>query len=167
MASKKNSGASEHDDDGHFENEPSSLDESTHAELIVLYEESAEAIQFAKKNQWGTVGATLLMFGGLIFVANFAPPGKTLANQLSASSILMACAAILILVVYQFWQYNEARKLNFISKQFSSLFREIRALKSSREANIHRYTFLVFMIGMIILGAIITNLGIAKIMIRY
>ena len=167
MAVKKSSGKSEHEEEAVFENEPSTLDDNTHAELRILYEESAESIRFAKKYQWGTVGATLLLFGGLIFIADSASQGKLLADQLSATSILISCAAIFILILYQFWQHNESRKLNFIGKQFSSLFREARALKSVREANIHRYTFLMFMISMIILGAIISNLGIAKIMSRY
>ncbi len=162
---KKKKGHDADDEVAEFENEPSSLDDLSHAELCMLYKESTESIRFTKTQQWGTVGATLLLFGGMITIAHFAPPGSRLEGYLSGSTIVIACVAIFVLIIYQFWQYNEVRKITYMAKQFSSLLREVRSLKSASEGNFHRYTFLIFMISMVILGASVSVASIDK-MIR-
>jgi hypothetical protein len=45
----------------------------------------------------------------------------------------------------------------------SSFFADIRALKSKREGNIHRYVILSFMIIVIFLGALVVHLSLGKI----
>ena len=55
-------------------------------------------------------------------------------------------------MLYQVWQNTEREKLRDISSHFSSFSQFTRAIKSSREANVHRYTLLLFMIGAIIIG---------------
>ena len=60
------------------------------------------------------------------------------------------------LIIYQFWQHTEHEKQAGIARDFSNVFREIRALKSRVEANVHRYTLLMFMIIIEGIGAFIT-----------
>jgi hypothetical protein len=45
----------------------------------------------------------------------------------------------------------------------SSLFQEIRAIKSKREGNLHRYTLLIFMITCVVFGAIVVHLSLAQV----
>jgi hypothetical protein len=60
-----------------------------------------------------------------------------------------------LLFFYQTWQHTEQTKLDVIGKQFSSLFRQVRGIKSKLEANLHRYMILLFMISVIGLGAVV------------
>ena len=45
----------------------------------------------------------------------------------------------------------------------SSVFREIRAIKSQREGNLHRYTLLTFMIVTIVLGAVVVHMALSRV----
>jgi Na+/melibiose symporter-like transporter len=142
---------------------PSTLDNHTHAELRLSYEESTETMRFVKNHQWKTVGATLLVFFALIFVAGFVDADAQLARQFMGITITISCAAIFMLVLYQFWTHNEQTKINHMQPHMSSFFADIRALKSKREGNIHRYVILSFMIIVIFLGALVVHLSLGKI----
>ena len=140
------------DDQPARENTPSELDDLTHAEMCMLYRESADSIRFAKAHQWKSLGATLLVFAGMIALARLAPGNATLTNLIMATSFLSSSAVIYMLVLYQVWQNTEREKLREIASHFSSFSQFTRAIKSSREANVHRYTLLGFMIIAILLG---------------
>lgn len=142
---------------------PSPLDEKTHAEAQTLYNESTETLRFIKNHQWKTVGATLITYFGLIVVARFIDAGQPLTQKFMAVTILLATAVIFTLVIYQFWMHNEGRKIDLMAENMSSLFRDVRAIKSNREGNLHRYTLLIFMILSIILGAIVVHLSLNRI----
>lgn len=142
---------------------PSALDGHTHAEMRSLYDESTETLRFIKNHQWKTVGATLLCFLGLIFIAGFVHAGAAMTQKLMGITIIMTVAVIFTLIIYQFWMHNEQRKLEMMNEHMSSLFRDVRALKSQLEGNLHRYTLLSFMILTIILGAVVVNLALDKI----
>ncbi len=64
-----------------FELELSSLDEMTHAEARMLYAESTETLRFIKGHQWKNVGATLMTYLGLVFIAGFVDGAHALANK--------------------------------------------------------------------------------------
>jgi hypothetical protein len=141
----------------------SHLDDKTHAELRMLYAESTETLRFVKNHQWKTVGATLLTYLGLIFVAGWTDAGPAMINKLMAITILLATAVIFTLVIYQFWSHNEAAKIDTMNPYMSDLFRRVRAVKSRREGNIHRYTLLVFMAIVVTLGAVVVHLALERI----
>lgn len=145
-----------------FENEASSLDELTHRELRLMHREASAAILFAKDIQWRTVASSLLVFGACVAIAVFTAADKSFANLLSVLTILLAAGSIFVLTMYQFWQINEINRIQKIEKHFSSLYRRIGALKSRREGNLHRYTLLAFMIAVIVLGAVVANIGIKQ-----
>ena len=135
------------------ENTPSELDDLTHAEMCMLYRESADSIRFAKAHQWKSLGAILLVFAGMIALSRLASPDNAmLTNLVIAISFLCSSAVIYMLVLYQVWQNTEREKLRDIASHFSSFSQFTRAIKSSREANVHRYTLLVFMIGAILIA---------------
>ena len=78
--------------------------------------------------------------------------------------ILLTMGVIFTLIVYQFWQHTESLKINEINKHMSTLFKRVRRMKSFREANIHRYMLLVFMVVAIILGAFVTHSGLMQLL---
>ena len=94
-----------------FENEPSSLDDLTHTELRLMHKEATASILFAKNIQWRSVGASLLVFGAIIAIAVFTSADKSFANLLSALTIPLTCGVIFVLIMYQFWQFNEISRI--------------------------------------------------------
>src|SRR3546814_16102620 len=99
------------DDEPARENTPSGLDDLTHAEMCMLYRESADAIRFAKAHQWKSLGATLLVFAGMMTLGRLVPDNATLTNLIVAVSFLSSSAVIYMLVLYQVWQNTEREKL--------------------------------------------------------
>jgi Na+/melibiose symporter-like transporter len=147
------------DDASEFENVPSSLDEPSHLEMITLYKESADSVRFAKHLQWWTLGSTLLVNGGLLGIAKLVAADQSYVNVLIAVVILLTISVIFTLVVYQFWQHTELLKMEEITRHMSGLFKRVRRLKSTREANTHRYLLMLFMILTVVLGAVVTYFG--------
>ena len=145
---------------------PSDLDELTHKELCILYQETAANIHFAKTQQWRTFGATLLMMVVLLGIVKFVSHQAGYMQLITSSVILITLTAITVLIIYQFWQHTEARKLAAIDHYCSSLFRKIRGYKHKREASIHRYMLLAFMVIGLILGAAITYSGMLRVVLR-
>lgn len=164
MADKDNSSEADEPETVTFENEPSSLDELTHAEMRLMHREASRNLLFAKNIQWRSVGATLLVFGGCIAIAAAAPPDITLKRVLMGLIILLACGVIFILTMYQFWQFNEINRLRKIDASFSTLYIKINNLKSRREANAHRYTILLCMIVLVIVGGIVAGMAIDQLL---
>lgn len=146
-----------------FTNEPSSLDDRTHEELQLLYQESVSTIRFAKYIQWWTVGSTLLVFFAFIAIAKFVGADMAYAKILTALVIFIAMSGIFALIMYQFWQYNEHQKIREISRHFSTLFRRVRKVKSRRESDFHRYTLLAFMISTIVIGGVVSYYGVLQV----
>jgi len=146
-----------------FENEPSTYDELTHAEMRLLYEESTRSMRFAKYLQWWTVGSTLLVYGAFLAVAKFVAADYGYGNKLTALIIILTIAVIATLIIYQFWQHTELVKIERIAKGFSTAFRHTRSIKSKLEANIHRYLLLAFMILTVISGSVVSYYGVLQI----
>jgi hypothetical protein len=76
-------------------------------------------------------------------------------------SFLSSSAVIYMLALYQVWQNTEREKLRDIAGHFSSFAQFTRAIKSSREANVHRYTLLAFMVAAILLGNVTLVLAVS------
>lgn len=142
---------------------PSPLDDKTHRELEILYKESVDTIRFAKYIQWWTVGSTLLVFLAFIAIAYFVKADHEYAKLLTALTIFIAMSGVFALIMYQFWQFNEHQKIEEITKHFSSLFKKVRRVKSRREADLHRYTLLAFMIATIVIGGVVAYYGVLQV----
>ncbi len=155
----KKSGNDDDDDESH-ENQPSSLDEMTHMELRLMHQEASTAILFSKDIQWRSVGASLVVFAAIIAIAVFTSADKSFTSLLAWITILLTCGVIMVLVMYQFWQFNEISRIRKIERHFSTLYTDIREVKSSREGNVHRYTILLFMIVAVVLGSVVANVAI-------
>jgi len=148
--------------DEESENVASELDELTHKELRLLHAEASQAILFAKNIQWRSVGSSLLVFAAMVFIAVETDADDSFIRLMSFVTIVLTCGVIFVLVMYQFWQFNEISRIREAEKHFSSLYRDIRDIKSSREGNVHRYTLLLFMILVVIIGAIVANVGLTQ-----
>ena len=135
---------------------PTDVDELTHAELMLLYRESADSVRFAKSQQWKTLGTTLLVFGALILIQKYYNYNLWFMKAMFTTVILVTGAAIYALVIYQVWQYTEREKIAKIASRFSTLAREIRAIKSERESNVFRYILLLFLIGGVLIGGLVS-----------
>ena len=134
--------------------------EHTHAELHLLYGESMGARVFAKAQQWKTVGATLLVHVVLIVIARIVPADSGLAYYFALLIFVITPGAIFVLLVYQLWQHTEKQKMDAIARRFSETAREFRAMKSTREANFHRYALFFCMAVLVVLGGWVTNAAI-------
>jgi len=141
---------------------PSELDEQTHKEMCILYQETSSHIIFAKTQQWRTFGATLVIFAVMLGFVKFVSREQSYMQFLTGTVILITLTAIAVLIIYQFWQHTEQQKLAAISYQFSTLFRKIRSYKHKREASIHRYLLLAFMIIGLVMGATIVYMGMLR-----
>ena len=139
-----------------FENTPTELDDLTHHELSLMFERSTEAVLFAKNIQWRTVGSSLIVMAVFITLVMFGKPSDELANILGVATIVLAGGVIFVLTLYQSWQYNEISRIVELEKNFSTLYRKIRDVKSRREGNFHRYTLLLIMAGVVAVGAGVT-----------
>ena len=143
------------DDQEPFENQPSDLDELTHAELRLMYEKASDAVLFAKRIQWLAVGGSVLVSGGFTTFAVLTRLRSSFATLFGITTILLTCGVILVLLMYQFWQFNEISRIVKIEEQFSTLYRNIRDVSSRREGTVQRYTLLFFMCAMVIMAAAI------------
>ncbi len=144
------------------ENTVTELDELSHAELLVLFNESAVTIRFAKAQQWKTLGYVTTIFVAFVAIAwgELLEVGNL--RWIIISSFVVSGSGILALIIYQFWQRTEQRKLEFMSRQFSRIFQRVRNLKSTSEANLHRYTLLSFMVGFLLFANALTFLILLK-----
>ncbi|HVI90585.1 MAG TPA: hypothetical protein VM659_19960 [Dongiaceae bacterium] len=132
--------------------EPSSLEEATHAELLMMYNECALSIRFAKAQQWQSMGGILALFVLLSVYASYVGESVWALKSTIAFSLLASIGGIYSLVIYQFWQNTEREKLAFISERFSSTFRLVRGLTNRRESDFQRYVLLFFMVFTILAG---------------
>lgn len=135
-----------------FEIEPSDLDETTHAESLILYRDSQDNIRFAKSLQWKTLGGALAIFALLGFAGQNGEHTETYQKTLIVISWAISAGSIYAISILQSWQNTEREKLRRIVGEFSNLFGAVYRIKSRTEANIHRYILLAFMAITMLIG---------------
>ena len=126
-----------------FEVEASDLDETTHAECLVLYRDSEDNIRFSKGLQWKTLGGTLAIFAILGVAGINSDHRESYLKTLIVISWAISAGAIYAISIL---------KLRRIVGEFSNLFRMVYRIKSRTEANIHRYILLAFMVITMLIG---------------
>jgi hypothetical protein len=130
----------------------SDLDEKTHAEMLMMYNECAHSVRFAKSQQWTTTGGALAIFVILGVLGQFGPHYGFMIQAILIISMVVSGGTIYSLAIYQFWQQAERGKLDMISDRFSNVLRDVRGVLPRREANVHRYILLFFMIVVILVA---------------
>ena len=141
MARKEEHHAPE-DEDYHVRE--TTLDEFSHAELLMYYHECATSVRFAKTQQWKTLGATMATLMGLLVIGHLGQRHELLLQIITLISILATTGSLYILIVYQLRLHAEREKLHAIAAHFSNLLRDIRHQRGPKEAAFHRFTLLFF-----------------------
>ena len=131
---------------------PSDLDERTHAEMLMMYTECANSVRFAKSQQWTTTAGALSIFVILGVLGQFGPHYGFMIQAIIIISMVVSGGTLYSLAIYQFWQQAERGKLDMIADRFSNVLRDVRGVLPRREANIHRYILLFFMIVVILVA---------------
>ncbi len=130
----------------------SELDELTHAELLMLYQDSAVSVRFARERQWKLVGAALLLDTAVVAIPQLVDVSTFAAKLLVLASFLIGASIIYILIVYQVWQNAELRRMQTIGERFSNVFAQVGGANVVGEGKLHGYIILFFMIAGIALG---------------
>lgn len=151
MADEKDE-ATEEGESNQRELVPSELDEITHAEMRLLYEDASIAVRYARAQQWKTVSGMLFILGAMIVTAEFTAEHKDFIKNIVIAALLVAAGAIYMLIILQLTQNTEREKIRFTVSYFSNVARENFNIESSTESNIQRYIMLTFMILSIIIG---------------
>ncbi len=131
---------------------PSELDERTHAELRILYQDSGMSVHSARERQWKLVAGALLLFTAVIAVPELVDVSAFATKGLVLASFLISAGAIYLLIVYQVSQNTELRRMMAIGARFSNLFAQLGGRSAAREGRLHGYIVLFFMIALIALG---------------
>ena len=130
----------------------SELDERTHAELLMLYQDSAVSVRFARERQWKLVGAALLLFAAIVAIPELVDISAFGAKGLALAGFLIGASTVYVLVVYQVWQNAELRRMQTIGGRFSNVFAQFGGHIAAGEGKLHGYIILFFMIAGIALG---------------
>ena len=141
---------------------PSQLDEKTHSELRILYQDSGMSVRFARERQWKLVGGALLMFAIVVAVPELVHISIFAARGLVLASFLLGAGAIYLLIVYQVWQSSELRRMQDIGARFSNVFAQLGGRDAASEGRLHSYIVLFFMIALIALGNALAVLLMAR-----
>jgi hypothetical protein len=131
---------------------PSDLDDKTHAEMLMMYGECATSVRFAKSQQWTTTAGALSIFVILGILGQFGPHYGFMIQAIIITSMVVSGGTLYSLAIYQFWQQAERGKLDMIADRFSNVLRDVRGVLPRREANIHRYILLFFMIVVLLVA---------------
>src|SRR5262245_5371172 len=117
----------------------SDLDDKTHAEMLMMYNECATSVRFAKSQQWTTTGGAIAIFVILGVLGQFGPHYGFMTQAIIITSMVVSGGTIYSLAIYQFWQQAERGKLDMMADRFSNVLRDVRGVLPRREANVHRY----------------------------
>ena len=140
----------------------SNLDEKTHAELRILYQDSGMSVRFARERQWKLVGGALLLLTATVAVPELVHISSFAAKGLVLASFLISAGAIYLLIVYQVWQNTELRRMQAVGNRFSNIFAELGGTVAAREGRLHSYIVLFFMVVLIGLGNALAVLLMAR-----
>lgn len=129
---------------------PSDLDDLTHAEYRVLYEEAGRNVLFAKRQQWRVVEYFTLLALALVAVGGIAPFPRDVARFAAFFLLFAGAAAAMVLIFLQSWQYREQLKMARLAEGFSTLSRAVLRLKAGIGGDLQRYFILAAMLLFVI-----------------
>src|SRR4026208_508334 len=88
---------------------PSDLDEKTHAEMLMIYNECANSVRFAKSQQWTTTGGALAIFMALGILGELGPHYGFLTTAIIIISMVVSGGRIYLLAVFPVLQEGQRR----------------------------------------------------------
>ena len=129
------------------EDEPSNLDDRTHAEFLTIFMDASDNIRFAKLLQWNTC---LYFSGGTGAITAFMQytgwADAELTNYLLILIWIFSVSNILIVLSLQWWQAAEQSKIAFVTSKWSLFSTVARSRKSKIFSDIQRYGMMTFII---------------------
>lgn len=137
----------------------SELDEVTHAEYRLLYDNAAANVLFAKRQQWRVVEYFTLL--GLVLVAlGIAMPfARDVARFIAGFMLFVGAVSIGVIAMLQSWQHNEHAKMAYLASDFSNFARNALRRKPKLSGDIHRYFMLmVMLLYIVVLDIVIVRL---------
>lgn len=134
---------------------PSDLDDLTHAEYRLIYEQTGHNIRFGKGQQWRVLEYFTLLSFGLVAICAFAPVAKDVINFVSYFLLFAGLAVVIIIGMLQAWQYGEARKLDWLAAGFSTAARSALRVKGRLGSDINRYIILLILLLLVIVSDIV------------
>lgn len=143
-----------------IDNEPSDLDDLTHAEFLAIYKDASINIRFAKEQQWRTV--LYFMVGAIaatVFEIMTRWSDKQLAMFLLVIIWIFSIVSVIVIVCLQWWQGAEHRKIEFLTSKWSTFSNAARGRKSSILSDVQRY----FMLGSMILFLELVTIAVTRI----
>jgi hypothetical protein len=126
--------------------EPSSLDDLTHAEYRLLYDEAARNVLFAKGRQWRVLEYFTLLVVAMLAIGIVMPFAPDMARFVSGFLGLVGAALIAVLLMLQTWQGREHAKMAYLVSDLSNFARTARRLKPKTSSDVHRYIILGVMV---------------------
>jgi len=130
-----------------LDDEPSGLDDLTHAEFITIYRDASANIRFAKEQMWRVV---LYFSLGSIAVTGYGVVSRwsdpTLTYYLLIIVWLCSVISVLIILSLQWWQSVEHHKIDYVTSKWSRFATAARARKSRIMSDVQRYGMLAAMI---------------------
>ena len=129
------------------DNEPSDLDDLTHAEFLAIYRDASDNIRFAKEQMWRSLlyfSAGAIAATGYGVVTGWDDP--QLSQYLLVIVWLCSILTVLIILSLQWWQAAEHQKIGFITAKWSSFATAARRRKSKGMSDVQRYGMLAAMI---------------------
>ncbi|MFC3675151.1 hypothetical protein [Ferrovibrio xuzhouensis] len=137
----------------------SELDELTHAEFRLLYDEAARNILFAKRQQWHMLEYFTLLALALVGLGIAMPFASDVAHFVAGFLSFVALITLIVLMMLQNWQGSEHAKILYIVHDFANFTRSARRRKSRVTSDIHRYFMLAaMMIYVVILDVVVFRL---------
>lgn len=133
----------------------SDLDEATHAEYRLLYQEASQNIRFGKGQQWRVLEYFTLLSFGLLAICAFLPVAKDVIKFVAYFQLFAGFAVLIIIGMLQAWQYGEARKLDWLAEGFSTTARRALRIKGRLGSDINRYIILLILLLLVIVSDIV------------
>ena len=157
--SRRGTAVIEADAEGATPIEPSELDELTHAEYRLLYEEAAANVLFGKRQQWRLLEYFTLLGLGLVALGALMPFARDVAVFTAGFLTLVAFVTVSVLIMLQSWQNHEHEKMQHIADSLSNYARLVLRLKPRRSGNVHRYAILTaMMLYVVVLDVVFVRL---------
>lgn len=137
------------------EDNPSELDDLTHAEFLAIYKDASANQRFAKEQQWRSV---LYFSIGAVAVTAYGEWTKWQDEEITRFLLslvwIFSLASAAVILSLQWWQAIEARKIDYVTSKWGTFSSAARLRKSKTMSDIQRYGMLFTMIFYLELVAI-------------
>jgi len=127
---------------------PSSRPSLTHDELRLLYQVTVSDLAYFKTQQWSVTNYTLLLFAGILGIAQLIRPLSLVDRwALAALAVGAGCGSLFVLSKVQRSIRTRQARLEVMREEFSSTFRKVWAADIKGREFLHAINFLFAVIA--------------------